>query len=94
MMIFLYVLLAVVVLIPLIGVLLYNTFVRARNMVEEGWSGIDVQLKRRSNLIPNLLATVKGYAAHEKEVWRRSPGRGPARPRPRGSVPPARPRTC
>jgi len=52
MMTFLYVLLAVVVLIPLIGVLLYNTLVRARNMVEEGWSGIDVQLKRRSNLIP------------------------------------------
>jgi LemA protein len=67
-MIFLYVVLAIVVLIPLIGVLLYNALVRARNMVEEGWSGIDVQLKRRSNLIPNLLATVKGYAAHEREV--------------------------
>ncbi len=44
----------------------YNKLVRARTMVEEGWSGIDVQLKKRHNLIPNLIETVKGYAAHEK----------------------------
>lgn len=44
----------------------YNKLVRARTMVEEGWSGIDVQLKKRHNLIPNLIETVKGYAGHEK----------------------------
>lgn len=44
----------------------YNKLVRARTMVEEGWSGIDVQLKKRHNLIPNIVETVKGYAAHEK----------------------------
>lgn len=48
------------------GVLIYNGLVRMRNMVEEAWSGIDVQLKRRTDLIPNLVSTVKGYAAHEK----------------------------
>jgi len=46
----------------------YNKLVRYRNMKEEGWSGIDVQLKRRSDLVPNLLETVKGYMKHEKEV--------------------------
>ena len=66
--IILYILLAAVVLIPLYGILLYNKLVTSRNLVEEGWSGIDVQLKRRSNLIPNLIETVKGYAAHEKGV--------------------------
>jgi LemA protein len=44
---------------------LYNRLVRNKNMVAEGWSGIEVQLKRRSNLIPNLIETVKGYMAHE-----------------------------
>jgi LemA protein len=44
---------------------LYNKLVRNKNMVAEGWSGIDVQLKRRSNLIPNLIEAVKGYMAHE-----------------------------
>jgi len=47
-------------------ILLYNKLVKNRQSVEEGWSGIDVQLKRRSNLIPNLLAAVKGYMKHEK----------------------------
>ena len=47
---------------------LYNKLVKNRQMVEEGWSGIDVQLKRRSNLIPNLLAAVKGYMKHEKGI--------------------------
>ena len=44
---------------------LYNKLVRNKNMVAEGWSGIEVQLKRRSNLIPNLIETVKGYVTHE-----------------------------
>lgn len=47
---------------------LYNGLARARIRVQEAWSGIDVQLKRRSSLIPNLVETVKGYAAHEKET--------------------------
>ena len=61
--------LVVVALIVLYGVLAYNGMVRSRNMVDEAWSGIDVQLKRRHDLIPNLVETVKGYAAHEKEVF-------------------------
>jgi LemA protein len=47
---------------------LYNKLVRNKNMVSEGWSGIEVQLKRRSNLIPNLIETVKGYMDHEAGV--------------------------
>jgi LemA protein len=48
--------------------LIYNGLVRARQMVAEGWSGVEVQLKRRSNLIPNLVETVKGYLTHEQSV--------------------------
>jgi LemA protein len=47
---------------------IYNGLVRARQMVREGWSGIDVQLKRRADLIPNLVETVKGYAGHESDT--------------------------
>lgn len=60
------VVLALVSAILLWGILIYNGLVRMRNMVQEAWSGIDVQLKRRTDLIPNLVSTVKGYAAHEK----------------------------
>jgi len=60
------VLLAPPVLILLWGVAIYNRLVKGRNMVGEGLSGIEVQLKRRANLIPNLVETVKGYMAHEK----------------------------
>ena len=49
--------------------MLYNSLVTARLRIKEAWSQIDVQLKRRSSLIPNLLETVKGYAKHEKEVF-------------------------
>jgi LemA protein len=47
----------------------YNSLVKIKNRAKEAWSDIDVQLKRRYNLIPNLVETVKGYAAHEKEVF-------------------------
>ena len=57
---------AAIVMFYFVGV--YNKLVRKRSMVEEGWSGIDVQLKKRYNLIPNLVETVKGYASHEKDT--------------------------
>ncbi len=49
-------------------ILLYNALVRGRNLAEEAWSGINVQLRRRHDLVPALLAAVQGYAAHEKDV--------------------------
>jgi LemA protein len=51
------------------GVLAYNGLVRRRNRTQEAWAEIDVELKRRHDLIPNLVATVKGYAAHERETF-------------------------
>jgi LemA protein len=50
---------------------MYNGLIRSRVRVNEAWSGIDVQLKRRASLIPNLVETVKGYAAHERGVFER-----------------------
>ena len=50
------------------GMVAYNRLVATRNRVREGWSGIEVTLKRRANLVPNLVETVKGHAAHEREV--------------------------
>ncbi|MCA3561655.1 MAG: LemA family protein [Aestuariivirga sp.] len=47
----------------------YNALVKNKNLVAEGWSGIDVQLRRRADLIPNLIETVKGYAAHEDKLF-------------------------
>ncbi|MEN9895070.1 MAG: hypothetical protein RIR97_922 [Pseudomonadota bacterium] len=63
-----YFLIALVV-IAVIVVLMYNSLVKARQIKEEAWSGIDVQLKRRADLIPNLIETVKGYAAHESGTF-------------------------
>jgi LemA protein len=63
-----WIILAVVVVAAIWAVAIYNGLVKNRQMVEEGWSGIDVQLKRRTDLIPNLLETVKGYMAHERET--------------------------
>ena len=51
------------------AVVVFNRLVRLRNIVREGWSGIDVQLRRRTDLIPNLVETVKAYAAHERGVF-------------------------
>ena len=62
------VLLAIVVLIALYVLAQYNGLVKLRNRIENGWAQIDVQLKRRYDLIPNLIETVKGYAAHEKST--------------------------
>ena len=62
------VLAALVALVVLYVITTYNGLVRLRQMVREAWSGIDVQLKRRADLIPNLIETVKGYAAHEKDT--------------------------
>lgn len=50
------------------AIVIYNNLVKNRQMVEEGWSGIDVQLKRRTDLIPNMMETVKGYMGHERET--------------------------
>ncbi|HPG38376.1 MAG TPA: LemA family protein [bacterium] len=50
------------------GVSMYNQLVRNRNLAEEGWSGVDVQLKRRTDLIPNVIEAVKGYMTHEREL--------------------------
>lgn len=58
-----------VVLLWLVAV--YNGLIKLRNRVDEAWSDIDVQLKRRHDLIPNLVSTVKGYATHEKELFER-----------------------
>jgi len=63
-----WVVLGIIVLVALWAVVIFNKLVKNRNLVQEGWSGIDVQLKRRYNLIPNLVETVKGYAGHEKET--------------------------
>ena len=61
-----WIVLAVVVLVVLSVIVMYNRFVSQRNVIEESWRQIDVELRRRYDLIPNLVETVKGYAAHER----------------------------
>lgn len=63
-----WIILALIVAVIGYAITIYNKLVKDRQMVREGWSGISVQLQRRSDLIPNLLETVKGYMGHEKEV--------------------------
>ena len=66
------IILLVVVLLPVVWVVVqYNWLVSLRNYISESWSNVDTELKRRYDLIPNLVATVKGYAAHEREVLER-----------------------
>jgi LemA protein len=66
----------VVVVLILLAIFYYiakrNSIIASRNRVDESWSGIDVQLKRRHDLVPNLVETVKGYAAHESEVFEKA----------------------
>ena len=65
---FLIIVIVVVVLLAIYLISAYNGLIRRRNQIENAWSQIDVQLKRRIDLIPNLVETVKGYAAHERET--------------------------
>ena len=64
--------LAIIFLLPLVYLILtYNALVALRNHIRDAWGNIDTELKRRYDLIPNLVATVKGYAAHEKDIFER-----------------------
>jgi LemA protein len=66
------IILLLILLLPVVWVIVqYNWLVSLRNYISESWSNVDTELKRRYDLIPNLVATVKGYAAHEKEVLER-----------------------
>lgn len=65
----LWILLAIILVIAFYAVGIYNRLVKLRTTVSEAWSGIDVQLKKRYDLIPNLIETVKAYATHEKETF-------------------------
>src|SRR5437899_4803384 len=68
-MIALWIVLGIVVLILIAGVISFNRFVSQRNLIRNAWANIDTELRRRYDLIPNLVETVKGYAAHEREVF-------------------------
>jgi LemA protein len=83
----LWIILAVVAVVVVYAIAVFNRLVRMRQMASEAWSGIDVQLKRRSDLVPNLVDTVKGYAAHERSVLEEvTQLRGAARAVPEGDV--------
>ena len=64
-----YIILGIIAIVILYLITSYNNLIKKKNMVEEGWSSIDVQLKQRSNLIPNILNSVKGYMSHEKKLF-------------------------
>ena len=68
-MIIILILVGVVVLVGLIYILMRNSIIASRNRVDEAWSGIDVQLKRRHDLVPNMVEAVKGYATHEQKTF-------------------------
>ena len=64
-----WIVIGVLALIGLYAIVVFNRLIRGRNLVREGFSGIDVQLRRRSDLVPNLVETVKAYAAHERNLF-------------------------
>ena len=68
-MIYVIIIVAVILLLGLFYILARNGIIRLRNQCDEAWSGIDVQLKRRHDLVPNLVESVKGYATHERETF-------------------------
>lgn len=87
------ILVAIIAALGLFVIVLYNRLVKYRQMAREGWSGIDVQLKRRADLIPNLIETVKGYMGHERETLEsvtelraRAQAVGDAHPAERGQI--------
>ncbi len=83
----LWIILAVVAAAVVYAAVVFNSLVRTRQMANEAWSGIDVQLKRRSDLVPNLVDTVRGYAVHERSVLEEvTQLRGAARAVPEGDV--------
>ena len=68
-MVWVWVVVGLVVLLLLAGIVSYNRFVAQRNLIRNAWANIDTELRRRYDLIPNLVETVQGYAAHEREVF-------------------------
>jgi LemA protein len=64
-----WIVLGLIVIIAIAGVISYNRFVTQRNLIKDAWANIDTELRRRYDLIPNLVETVKGYASHEREVF-------------------------
>jgi LemA protein len=64
-----WIVIAVLAVIAIYAIVVFNRLIRGRNLVREGWSGIDVQLRRRSDLVPNLVEIVKGYATHEHSLF-------------------------
>lgn len=70
-MIALWIVIGVIVLLVLLAISLYNRFVQLRNRIDNAWAQVDVVLRRRYDLIPNLVETVKGYASHERETFER-----------------------
>ena len=65
------ILLIIIIVIAVMAIGIYNSLIQLRNRCENSWAQVDVQLKRRYDLIPNLVETVKGYAKHEKEVFQK-----------------------
>ena len=63
------ILFTLIILVIISAVIVYNRLIRARNVVSEAWAGIDVQLQKRAELVPNLVQTVKGYVQHESSVF-------------------------
>ena len=66
---FVWIVLGVIVLVAIAGVISYNRFVTQKNLIKDAWANIDTELRRRYDLIPNLVETVKGYASHESEIF-------------------------